>query len=199
MSNEEFDKILAGKINDSKRTLESNALRAHGMDADEVKEIPPIQIEGFASNSAFHKLFRDLTYRASGYQMTRLMFSEKQLYAYSSTFDLTSYETSEITQEFFYEDISSIDVTINEVEYLKPRSLGFLIGCWIAILLGFLLFFIPTIIGVLLLIFAGHSRGIVKNLVLKITVPNDEFVCVMKPDYLNAIQGMKAKIREKKR
>jgi tetrahydromethanopterin S-methyltransferase subunit F len=126
------------------------------------------------------------------------LFSEKQLYAYSNTFDLTSYETSEITQEFFYEDISSIDVTINEVEYLKPRSMGFLIGCWIAIILGFILGFIPTIIGILLLIFAGHTRGIVKNLVLKITVPNDEFVCVMKPDNLKAIQGMKAKIREKK-
>jgi len=30
-------------------------------------------------------------------------------------------------------------------------------------------------------------------------VPGDEFVCVMKPENIAAIQGMKAKIREKKK
>ena len=59
--------------------------------------------------------------------------------------------------------------------------------------------FLILIAGVILSVYLGYSRRVVSNLTLRLTVPGDEFVCVMNPENIEAIQGMKAKIREKKK
>ncbi len=202
ISNDTFDGILNNKVREYGEQLDKRALEAHGMDADEVKEIPPIRVENYFSGSRYFKMFRDHTFRASEYQMSYLMFSEKQLYAYSHTFDLTSANTTEQTREYFYEDITNIDVTKKQIEFPDPRPLKYIFGGIGAIIggsiLGVILFIPGLIAGIFIMAFLGYSRSVVDNLVLRLTVSGDEFVCAMRPENITAIQGMKAKIREKK-
>ena len=199
----EFDKLLNSKADDLVSRIERQALEAHGMDADEVKEIPPILVEEYYHNSRYFKIFRDNTFRASEYQMTYLTFSEKQMYAYSYIFDLTSEETTEQTKEYFYKDITNIEVTKMQREHLKTRPEGYIIlGVFLILasipILRYGIGFLIVILGVLIIVYLGYSRQVVENLILKLTVAGDEFVCAMKPENMDAIQGMKAKIRDKK-
>jgi len=206
-----FDSLLNSKIDEVASRIEDRALEIHGMDAGEVKETAPILTEGYYSGSQYFKFFRDHTFRASEYQMTYLMFSEKQVYAYSYIFDLTSENTTEQTNEYFYEDITNIEVTKKQIEFPAPRPMEYIIGGIACIFIGLLililgksggaifgslLFLIP---GIILTAFFGYSRRVVNNLILRLTIPGGEFVCSMKPDNIAAIQGMKAKLREKKR
>jgi len=207
ISDSTFDSLLDRKADELVSIIEKQALDAHGMDADEVKEIPPILVENYYSGSKYFKFFRDNTFRASEYQMTCLMFSNKQLYAYSYIFDLTSANTTEQTSEYFYEDITNVEVTKKQIEFPTPRPMEYIIGGIACIIIGLLLAIpsVTRIFGILIFIagivlsFKGFSLRVVDNLTLKITVPGDEFVCAMKPGNITAIQGMKAKIREKKR
>ena len=136
MPNETFDNILRRKISEHGAKIGKRALEAHGMDADEVKEIPPIYVGNYFAGSRYFKMFLDHTFRASEYQMTYLMFSDKQLYAYSHTFDLTSANTTEQTQEYFYEDITSVDVVQTKIDLPRPRPLGYFFGGIAIIILG---------------------------------------------------------------
>ena len=139
MTNDDFDKLLDSKSKGVASQIADRALKSHGMDADEVREIPPILAEDFYPKSRFSKLCRDLSFRASEYQMTYLMFSEKQLYSFRHTFDLTSADTDEQTNEFFYEDITSVDITKTQRDMPVPRSWLYIVLCLSAI------FFIPLI------------------------------------------------------
>jgi len=211
ISNSTFDNLLNRKADEVVSRIEDRALEAHGMDADEVKETSPILVENYYHGSRYFKMFRDFTFRASEYQMTYLMFSQKQVYTYSYIFDLTSDETSEQTNEYFYEDITNVEVAKVQKEWPTPRPMEYIIGGIACIVIGLLimtlargagalfgglLFLIP---GIIIAAFLGYSRRIVENLILRLTVAGDEFVCAMKPENINAIQGMKAKIREKKK
>jgi len=208
MSDFTFDSVLSRKVFECGTWISARALYMHGMDADEVNEIPPILVENYSLESDYYKMFRDRTYRASKYQMSYLMFSEKQMYAYSYTFDLTNANTTERTREYFYEDITSIDVTHRETEFPNPRPLGYLLGGIACILFGIILFsagiagiifgLSSIITGIILASFIGYSRSKVDVLILKLTVSGNEFVCAMKYENIAAIQGMKAKLREKK-
>jgi len=211
ISDSAFDGILGAKVNECRSWINARALNVHGMDADEVKETTPILVENYATDSRFFKIFRDLTFRASEYQMSYLLFGEKQMYAYSHTFDLTSANTTERTREYFYEDITDVDVTQKKIEFPNPRPLGYLVGGIACIIFGLILmmavrggagvFFglAGIVTGIVLAFFLGYTRSVVDNLVLRLTVPGDEFICAMKPENMVAIQGMKAKIREKKK
>lgn len=121
MTNDDFDKLLDSKSKEVASQIADRALESHGMDADEVKEIPPILAEDFYPKSRFSKLFGDETFRASEYQMTYLMFSEKQMYSFRHTFDLTSDDVDEQTNEFFYEDITSVDIAKTKRDMPMPR------------------------------------------------------------------------------
>ena len=215
MSNSAFDDVLDRKVERIASKLNERALEAHGMDAEEVKEISPIKIEDFYPNSKFFRIFSDRSYRASEYQMSYLMFSDKQMYAYSYIFDMTSEDTTEHTKEYFYEDITNIEVVKKEIDLPNPRHWGYIVGGIVAIIWGLMLFgdnigysgnsiFVVLglaffIFGIILLAFLGYTRNVVHSLSLKLTVPNNEFVCAMLPGDMPAIQGMKAKIREKKK
>ena len=129
MTNDDFDKLLDSKSKEVASQIADRALKSHGMDADEVKEIPPILAEDFNPKSRFSKLCSDLKFRASEYQMTYLMFSEKQMYSFRHTFDLTSADTDEQTNEFFYEDITSVDITKTQRDMPVPRSWMYFFLC----------------------------------------------------------------------
>ena len=139
ITNDDFDKLLDSKSKEVASQITNRALESHGMDADEVKEIAPILAEDFNPKSRFSKLFRDLKFRASEYQMTYLMFSEKQMYSFRHTFDLTSADTDEQTNEFFYEDITSVDIAKTKRDTPVPRSWLYIVLCLSSII------FIPLI------------------------------------------------------
>jgi len=213
ISNATFDRLLNSKADELVSGISKRALETHGMDEEEVREIPPILIEDFYGGSQYYKMFRDNTFRASEYQMTYLMFSDKQMYAYSYIFDLTSADTTEQTKEYFYEDITSVEVTKKQIEFPAPRPMEYILGGVAGIIIGLLLMvvavsvengvvmffgFLILVAGVVLAAFLGYSRRVVEKLILRLTVPEDEFICAMNPNNITAIQGMKAKIREKK-
>ena len=139
ISNDTFDNVLNNRVHELGSEIEKRSLEAHGMDSEEVQEIPPIHVENYYDESRYQKVFRDFSLRASEYQMSCLMFSEKQMYAYSHIFDLTSEETTEQTKEYFYEDITNVDVTKKEIELINPRPIGYVIGGLAAILSGIIL------------------------------------------------------------
>jgi len=210
ISNAAFDEIMNNKVSECRSWINARALNVHGMDADEVREISPVLVEDYSFSSRCFKMFRDLTYRASGYQLSYLMFSEKQLYAYSYTFDLTCADTTERTREYFYEDITNVDVTHEKIEFPNPRPLRYILGGLGAIILGMILLAsgsgvaaligaVAIIAGVILAFFIGYTRSVVDSLTLRLTVPGDAFVCPIKPEHMSAVKGMKAKLREKKK
>ena len=212
ISDSTFDKLLDDKANEIASQIEKRALETHGMDADEVKEIPPILADNYYPGSRYLKMFRDHTFRASEYEMTYLMFSERQMYSYKYIFDLTSAETDEQTKEYFYKDITNVEVTKTQREFPAPRPLEYIVGGIAGIIIGILLMMVSKgnggviflgslilIVGIIISAFLGYSRRVVDNLILRLTVAGDEFVCAMNPDNISAIQGMKAKINEKKK
>jgi len=330
MSNSTFEELLNNKVDDIVSKIEERALDVHGMDADEVKEIPPILAEDYYPGSRYFKILKDNTFRASEYQMSYLMFSEKQVYAYSYIFDLTSTEITEQTKEYFYDDITTMDISKKQTEFptfqfVKKFFWGGIACLFVGLMIlffqifsvdrsykakqdkisqemnthyqghqlyeqyqneyeqneqiyqesqelyrtimaeyqnnyqvyqdylkmlkqieqdyekeqtqvgqnmeqyeqsyqiyeedekiykrneqahkkqrGSALIFIALfmVVGVTALgvsIFKGFSSRLVESLILRLTVANDEFVCAMKPENIEAIQGMKAKIRDKKR
>ena len=211
MSDTAFDNLLNSKADEFASGIEVRALEAHGMDADEVKEIPPILAENYYGGSRYSKTFRDGTFRASEYQMTYLMFSDKQMYAYSYIFDLTSASTTEQSKEYFYKDITNVEVNKKQIEFHAFRPVEYILGGIACLIVGFLIFLFARnqtgavffsslflIAGVIILAFLGFTRRLVDNLILRLTVSGDEFECAMKPENIEAIQGMKAKIRDKK-
>lgn len=140
MSNTAFDELLNSKADEFASKMEDRALEAHGMDVDEVKEIPPILIENYYPKSRYFKMFKDNTFRASEYQMSYLMFSDKQLYAYSYIFDLTSDNTTEQTKEYFYEDITTMDVSKKQTEFPYFRlAKKYIIGGIACLVVGLLI------------------------------------------------------------
>ena len=212
ISNEEFEAIMGQKVQWFRSQIHARALQVHGMDDDEVKEIPPIYIGDYNIRSRFRKIFKDLRFRASGYQMSYLLFSDKQMYAYKYNFDLTCADTTEQTKEYFYCDITDVEVIHEGVELPDPRPLKYKLGGIGAILLGVILmlafmrspgvgiFFLlcGIVAGIILLCFLGFTRTVYHNLVLRLTVPGDVYECAMNAENIPAIQGMKAKLREKK-
>lgn len=209
ISDATFDQILNTWIHKCRSWIAERAQSLSGVDADEIKEIPPFLVENYYPDSRFIKMFRDHTFRASEYQMSCFMFSDKQIYIYNYIFDLTSANTTEQTREYSYEDITDVEVTKKVVEFANPRSLQYLLGGIAAILLGLVMTFIPgvgwffllagVVTGIVLIGFLGYTRSTADYLSLRLTVPGDEFICAIKAENINTIQSMKAKIREKKK
>jgi uncharacterized coiled-coil protein SlyX len=181
MTNNDFDRLLNVKKEKIASQIAARALESHGMDADEVREIPPILAEDFYPKSRFSKLFRDLTFRASEYQMTYLMFSEKQVYSFKHTFDLTSTDTDEQTNEFFYEDITSIDIAKKQRDMPVSRSWQYIVLCLASICFIPLISVLPfvakstlllklvifVIIGAIMYAFWRQINRVIENVVWK--------------------------------
>ena len=210
ISTDFFMSVLEKKKKEHGENILEKALAKHGMDKDEVKEIPPIFIEDYYGASEYYKITQDYTMYASQYQMTCLTFSDKQVYAYSVLFDTTSNNTEIHTDEYFYKDITNLNVIHDKVELVNPRhwcyplSAILLLGFGYSLIfstfsgLGLYLGFASFISGLITLFFLGFSRTVEDKLILRLTVPGDVFECAMKIENIPAVQGMKAKIREKK-
>ena len=156
------------KSNDYKQ----KALNKIGLDEDQVKEIEPVHFEGFLyDKQSLAKQGDDGKYRSSKYQVSWLFFSATQVYLYQNTFNMDEDGTKEVTEEYFYKDITNFSTSSDTVEtpfYDKDQGINVLMN-------------------------VDSNR-------FAITVPGDKFYCSLEQtDYTErAIQGMKAMLREKK-
>ena len=171
MSDQEYDALVKSYL--TKTDFKQKGLAKIGLDESQLKEIEPVHFEGywFDTKKTFTKRGKDGVYRSSGYQVSWLFFSSTQVYLYQYTFNLDEDGKKEITEEYFYKDITNFSTSSDtvETESWDPKQKKNV------------------------LINVNSNR-------FTLTVPGDKFYCWMtQNDYTErAIQAMKAKLREKK-
>lgn len=155
--------------------LYQKALKKIGLDEEELKEIPPIEIVGFVEKDSVTGPSGRYTNK---YETTWLMFSNKQLYIYSYTFDMLSKTVKEHTEEYFYKDVTNITTVDEDVEI----NVTTLKGCSGSNVV--------------------NKKEIKQISSLKIIVPGDSLYCSIDPngntDIEQKIKAVKAKLREMK-
>lgn len=170
ISDSEYEQIISKHLqaNDFKQ----KALNKIGLDEDQVKEIEPVHFEGYVyDKNSFAKRGDDGLNRSSTYQVSWLFFSDTQVFVYQNSFCLDEDGRREKTEDYFYKDITNFSTSseTNEVaQYDKKQDK-------------------------IVLVNVDENR-------FAVTVPGDRFYCSLEQnDYTErAIQGMKAKLREKK-
>ena len=176
LSDEEYESMVMAKA----RSIDfrKKALNKIGLDESQVNEVAPIHFEGYIFDDikAFARRGRDGLWRSSKYQITWLFFSSTQVYVYYYTFNMDSADAKEKAEEFFYKDIINCTTVSDTVEKRVPYQKG---GCKGGV---------------------QYKSTTVEMNKFALTLPGDKFYCAMKQnDYTEkAIQGMKAKLREKK-
>ena len=172
----EYDEKVMSKI--TSLNLRQRALDKLGVDEDQVNEVEPVHFENwfFDMEKAYAKLGEDNLWRSSAYQVTWIFFSAEQVYVYQYTFHMDEDGMKEQTEEYFYKDITNFSSISESVEkddvLIKTNCKGE----------------------------SEYGRRIIETDMFKISVPGDKLQCSLKKtDYTeSAIQGMKAKLREKK-
>ncbi|GHV09673.1 hypothetical protein FACS1894162_0750 [Bacteroidia bacterium] len=171
VNDEEYDALVTSYV--TELNAKQKGMDKIGLDESQLKEIEPVHFEGYYSDGkkTFSKTGKDGKYRSSAYQISWLFFSSTQVYLYQNTFNLDEDGKKEITEEYFYKDITNFSTSSDTVEtpYWDPKA----------------------------------KKSILKNVDsnrFRLVVPGDSFYCAMEQnDYAErAIQGMKAKLREKK-
>ncbi len=94
-----------------------------GVDEDQVKEIDPVQLEGFTFNNEWARKNEKGTWVSSRYCVTWLFFSKEQVYVYQYAFNLDEDKKRESTQEYFYTDVTSLSTSTLE-EKIKISDKG---------------------------------------------------------------------------
>jgi hypothetical protein len=176
ISDEEYDQLVQSKY--QSLNLKQRALDKTGVDESQVNEIPPCEFKHWHyDKNTFQKRGKDGRFRSSAYQVTWLLFSDKQVYVYQYTFNMNEDGKKERTEEYFYKDITNFSTSSEseEKEYWEAGK-----GC---------LNKIPTV-----------TRKNIDHDVFYLIVPGDKFGCDIASveDSSNIIQAMKAKLREKK-
>jgi hypothetical protein len=177
LKDEEYEAMVMAKAKGA--DYKQKALNKIGLDESQVSEIEPVHFEGclFDEKKGFAKRGKDKLWRSSAYQISWIFFSSAQIYVYQYTFNMDEDGKKESTEEYFYRDITNFSTSADTVEKWAlddPKGCG---GSQ------------PT-----------YSRKNVDTNRFAIIVPGDKFFCSMdQNDYTErAIQGMKAKLREKK-
>jgi hypothetical protein len=171
ISDAQYDELVRKKV-DSLH-LREKAINKIGLDESEIQEIAPVNLEGYRFEKAYSKYGKDKQWRTSKYEVTWIFASGKQLYVYSYQFNMDEDGKRERTEEYFWKDITNFS-TITET-----REVG---ADW------------------------DSRKGEYKNRKnvdeqdFAIVVPGDKYICAaeVSESVERAIQGMKAKLREKK-
>ncbi len=115
MKDAEYDELLAGKI--ASINPKQKALDKHGLDIEQVNEIPPVNFEGYVfDDSAYVKKGEDDKWRSSKYQISWIFFSDTQVYFYQYTFNTDELSKREATDEYFYKDIVNFSTSSTSEE-----------------------------------------------------------------------------------
>ena len=180
MSDEEYE----GQVMTRAKSMDfkKKALGKLGLDEDQVKEVEPIHLEGYYYSHKKDKTQtrslrgKDDKWRSSAYQITWIFLSSTQVFVYQYTFNMDEDSVKEKTLDYFFKDVTSFSATSETYESKKYKK-----SCTGSTSDDFELLY--------------HEA----NLFI-LTVPGDKLYCAMElNDYTErAIQGMKAKLREKK-
>lgn len=175
MTDEEYDSMVRAKANSI--DFKQRALSRIGLDESQVNEIEPVHFEGyyFDDKRTYAKSGRDRIWRSSAYQITWLFFSDTQVYVYQYTFNMDEDGKREKTEEYFYKDITNFSTLSDSVE----KEVIDKVSCTGK---------------------TTYVRQSVEYNSFRLVVPGESLLCSMyQNDYTErAIQGMKAKLREKK-
>ena len=175
MSDEQYDTLVQSKAKST--DFKQKALNKIGLDISQVSEIEPVHFEGyyFDERKTYAKLGKDRLWRSSAYQISWIFFSSTQVYVYQYTINLDEDGKKESTEEYFYKDITNFSTSSDTVE----KEVLDKVSCKGE---------------------ATYARKNVDYNHFALVVPGDKFYCSMEQtDYTErAIQGMKAKLREKK-
>ena len=151
--------------------LKQRGMDKIGLDEDQLKEIEPVHFEGYVfDKDSYAKKGEDKLWRSSKYQVSWLFFSDTQVYLYQKTMSFDEKNDKERTEEYFYKDITNFS-TVSESTEVKVEGKN-----------------------------GKNEIQQVDTTQFKLVVPGDSFFCAMdQNDYTEgAVQGMKAKLREKK-
>ncbi|MDR3301696.1 MAG: hypothetical protein LBT01_04100 [Spirochaetaceae bacterium] len=174
LSDQEYESMVMQKA--KSMDFKQKALSKIGLDESQVNEVDPIHLEDYLfDDKAFALLGKDAVWRSSAYQVSWLFFSATQVYVYQYTFNMDEDGKKERTEEYFYKDITNFQTTTETTEKVVPGK----VSCTGNV---------------------SYVRTNVDSNRFALVVPGDKFYCAMQQDDYSekAIQGMKAKLREKK-
>lgn len=176
MSDQEYDSLVQQKV--KSMNFKQRALNKIGLDESEVSEIPPVHFEGyhFDERKTYAKPGQDRKWRSSAYQVSWIFFSDTQVYLYQYTLNMDEDSKKEITEEYFYKDVTAVATasdTIEKADVLEK------VNCKGE---------------------ATYSRRTIDTDLFKLATSGGSFYCAMDSGSVSedVIQGMKAKLREKK-
>jgi hypothetical protein len=173
ISDQDYDNLVKACL--AKEDFKQKAINKIGLDESELQEIEPVHFEGWTygkdNGVTYSKRGKDGNWRSSAYQTSWLFFSSTQVYLYQNTIHFDKDNKKVATEEYFYKDITNFSTSSDTIEtpYWDIKE----------------------------------RKNLLENVDTNrfaLTVPGDKFYCSMEQnDYTErAIQGMKAKLREKK-
>lgn len=176
LTDDQYEEMV--KRTASSMDFKAKALAKIGLDASQVAEIEPVHFEAYyftEKNDNLNKRGKDYKWRSSEYMVTWIFFSDTQIYVYQYTFNTCTGSKKEQTMDYFYKDVTNFTAASETYE----KDVLDKVSCAGK----------PT-----------YVRQSVDSCEFRLIVPGDKVVCSMvQTDYTErAIQGMKAKLREKK-
>jgi len=179
VSDSEYESLVMAKAKSF--DVKKKALDKIGLDESQVNEVAPVHFEDYCFDKSDSKDLQtrrgdDNLWRSSAYQITWIFFSSTQVYVYQYTFNMMDDGKKEKTEEYFYKDVTNFNTTSDTVEG-KWLKFGGCMGTKIT-----------------------EERENLETNRFQLSAMGDKFYCALKQnDYTEkAIQGMKAKLREKK-
>ena len=118
----EYDKALAAEV--EKMKLYDSALNKLGLVADDpdLEEVKPFCMSG-ALFDGYWRSFKDGTYRTSMREYTYVVFKQEQVFFYRRVLNLLEPDRKkESTLEFFYSDITSVNISTESVTPKNAES-----------------------------------------------------------------------------
>ena len=116
VSDAEYDSNVVQMLNG----LQARALQKLGVDPDEVKEIAPIQFDGYTFDGAnVGKVGNDGKWRTNWYKATYFFFSQNEVHCYVYKFNTLRNQFFEETEVYFYKDIVSCSTSTEVVQFLN--------------------------------------------------------------------------------
>ena len=172
ISDAEYDAMVSAVVN--RTDFKQKAINKFGIDESEVQEIKPVNLVGYRfAGNVWSKKGGDGAWRSSAYEVAWILCSSSQLYAYKHTFNMDETKTSEKAEEYFYKDITNLTEVNQSVESKKFED-------------------------------GKEGKQTVDTTVFSIAVPGIDASERFSSSYFEneetkrALQGLKAKLREKK-
>lgn len=123
MSINEYQESVADFCNGL--NVKAKAMLKIGLDESQISEIPPICLSSYVFDDDVYVRVENNIAVSSQYCVSWLFFSATQMYTYSYIFDMTSDNTWETTNDFFYQDITCFTTESKIVEKIvKDNNYG---------------------------------------------------------------------------